>query len=59
MADRGKKRERWNTKTLRYILHQPQKQWLTEGKRGEDGNTKILISLEWKKLFRWNKKHFS
>ena len=28
------------------------------GKRGEDGNTKIWISREWKELFSWNKKHF-
>ena len=30
-----------------------------EKKRGEDGNTKIGIFQEQKKLFRWNKKHFS
>ena len=29
------------------------------GKRGEDENTKVWISQEWKDLFRWNKKHFS
>ena len=28
------------------------------GKREEDKNTKIWISLEWKKLFRWKKKTF-
>ena len=28
------------------------------GKRGEDKNTKIWISLEWKKLFRWKKNIF-
>ena len=28
-------------------------------KRGEVGNTKIWISWEWKKLFKWNKKHLS
>ena len=27
-------------------------------KRGEDENTKIGISWEWKELFRWNKKTF-
>ena len=29
------------SKTLRFIFHQPLKQWLTGRKRGEDGNTKI------------------
>ena len=28
-------------------------------KKVEDGNTKIWISREQKKLFRWNKKHLS
>ena len=28
-------------------------------KRGEDGNTKIWISWERKKLFKWTKKHLS
>ena len=28
-------------------------------KRGEDGNTKILISQERKEFLRLNKKHFS
>ena len=28
-------------------------------KRGEDENTKLGISQERKRLFRWNKKHFS
>ena len=32
--------------TLRFILDEAPKQWLTEGKRGEDENTKILISRE-------------
>ena len=27
-------------------------------KRGEDANTKLGISREWKELFRWNKKTF-
>ena len=25
-----------------------------KGEKGEDGDTKIWISREWKKLFRWN-----
>ena len=29
-----------------------------KGKRGDDGNTKIWISWEKEKAFRWNKKHF-
>ena len=29
------------------------------GKKGEEENTKIWISREWKELFRWNEKHFS
>ena len=45
--------------TLRFILDQALKQWLTGRKREEDGNTKIWISWEWKELFRWNKKHLS
>ena len=45
--------------TLRFVLNQALKHWLTRRKRGEHGNTEILISREWKKLFRWNKKHFS
>ena len=49
----------WRHKTLRFIFEQPLKQWLTGRKRGEDGNTKIWISRERKKLFRWSKKHFS
>ena len=28
------------SQTLRFIFHQPLKQWLTGRKRGEDGNTK-------------------
>ena len=32
---------------------------MTEGKKVEDENTKILISQERKKLFRWNKEYFS
>ena len=49
----------WCHKFLRFFLDQPLKQWLTRKKRGEDENTKISMSREWKKLFRWNKKHFS
>ena len=45
--------------TLRFIVDQALKQWLTGTKRGEDGNTKICISQEQKKLFRWNKKQLS
>ena len=30
-----------------------------KGKRADDGNTKIWISWEKEKAFRWNKKHFS
>ena len=37
--------------TLRFILDQALKQWLTGRKRGEDGNTKI-ISQERKEFFR-------
>ena len=37
---------------LRFILDQVLKQWLTGGKRWEDGNTKMLISRERKELFR-------
>ena len=38
--------------TLRFILDQPLKEWLTGKKIGEDGNTKIWISGERKELFR-------
>ena len=31
------------SQTIRFMLDQPLKQWLTGRKRGEDGNTKILI----------------
>ena len=47
------------SQTIRFMLAQPLKQWLTGRKRGEDGNTKMWISRERKELFRWNKKHFS
>ena len=47
------------SQTIRFILDQPLKQWLTRRNRGEDGNTKIWISREWKELFRWNKIQFS
>ena len=45
--------------TLRFIFNHTLKQWPTGRKRGKDRNTKIWISRERKKLFRWNKKHFS
>ena len=45
--------------TIRFMLDQPLKQWLTRRKRGEDENTKIRISQELKEHFRWNKKRFS
>ena len=32
------------SKTLRFFLNQLLKQWLTGAKRGEDENTKMLIS---------------
>ena len=38
--------------TLRFILDQALKQWLAGRKRGEDGNTKIIISQERKEFFR-------
>ena len=34
-------RQLMTSQTLRFIFHQPLKQWLAERKRGEDGNTKI------------------
>ena len=34
-------RELMTSQTLRFILHQPPKQWLIGRKRGEHGNTKI------------------
>ena len=39
-------RQFMRSRTLRFILDQPLKQWLTGGKAGEDGNTKIWISWE-------------
>ena len=45
--------------TIRFTFDQPLKQLRTEGKRGEDGNTKICwVSWEEKELFRSNEKHF-
>ena len=44
-------------KLLRFIFDQTLKQWMTGGKREEDGNTKIWISPERKELFRWSQKH--
>ena len=34
------------SQTIRFMLDQPLKQWLTGRKRGEDQNTKISISQE-------------
>ena len=34
------------SQTIRFMLGQPLKRWLTGRKRGEDGNTKILQYLE-------------
>ena len=47
------------SQTLRFILDQALKQWLTGRKRGKDGNAKIWVFREREKLFRWNKKHLS
>ena len=41
------------------LVDQPPKQWLTGRKRGEDEGTKVWISQQRKKLFRWNKKYLS
>ena len=51
-------RQLMTSKTLRFILDQTLKQWLTGRKRGEGGNTKIWISRERKELSRWNKNIF-
>ena len=48
----------WHHK-LRFIFDPPLKQWLTERKRGKDGNRKIWLSQQRKELFWWNKKYFS
>ena len=48
-------RQLMTSETLRFILDQALKQWLTRGKGGEDWNTKTWISWERKELFRWNK----
>ena len=45
--------------TLKFIFDHRLKQWPTGRKRGKDSNTKMWISQERKKLFRWNQKHFS
>ena len=45
-------RQLMTSQTLRFLLNQPLKQWLTGKKRGEEDNTKILISRERKELFR-------
>ena len=47
------------SQTIRFMLDQPLKQWLTGKKRGGDWNIKIWISQQGKELFRLNKKHFS
>ena len=52
-------RQLMTSQTLRFVFHQPLKQWLTERTRWEDRNTKIWTSRERKELFRWNKKYFS
>ena len=46
------------SRTFKFMLNQPLKQWLTGKKKGKDGNTQILISQELKEDFRWNEKHF-
>ena len=33
--------------------------WIWKMRNRMEKNTKIWISWEWKKIFRWNKKHFS
>ena len=48
-------RQLMRLQTLRFLLDQPLKQWLTGKKRGESQNTKIWVSQEPKELFRWNK----
>ena len=48
----------WSHELSRFILDQALQQWLTGRKRGEDGNTKIWKSWEWKEFFRWNKNIF-
>ena len=49
-------RQFMTSETLRFILDQPLKQWLTEKIR-EEGNLKTWISREWKELFIWNKQN--
>ena len=46
------------SQTMRFMLDQPLKQWLTGGRRGEGRNTKIWISRE-KKSFLHKTKKFS
>ena len=41
-----------------YFQSSPKAMDSTEKKRGEDGNTKMWISQEWKNLFRWKKAFF-
>ena len=52
-------RQLMTSKTLRFFLDQPLKQWLRGRKGGEVENAITWISREWKEFFRWNKKHFS
>ena len=40
------------SQTIKFMLDQPLKQWLTGRKIGEDGNTKIRMSRELRELFR-------
>ena len=47
------------SQNLRFIFHQPLKQWLAGRKRGQDRNSKISMSQERKEFFRRNKKRFS
>ena len=44
-------RQLMTSETLRFILNQSLKQWLTGRKREENGNTKISIPQERKELF--------
>ena len=46
---------KYQTKCVKFLF----RQLMTEKKRGEDGNTKLLIYREQKELFRWNKKNIS
>ena len=52
-------RQLMTAKSLRFLLNQPLRQWLTGKEKGEWEITKIWISWERKELFRLNKKHFA